>query len=170
MADEREVSRGAKLISSKLWILIAVLALLVTGDLIARALSYFRGSRPAEASVSAQRAGQGQNAKDHKIDVKSTLPLEPFVVNLADKDEVRYVKATFHLGLEEKSPEAAKDPVSVAAMRDTIISILSSKTSAQIMTTDGKEKLRQEIRTHLNAIAPAMKIQEIFIVEFVVQL
>ena len=167
MADEREASGGMKLIGSKLWILITVLALLVAGDLVSRTLSYFRGSRSTETGISAQHSATG---KSKKTDVKSTLPLEPFVVNLADKDEVRYVKATFHLGLEEKSSEAAKDPVSIAAMRDRIISILSAKTSAQIMTTDGKEKLRQEIRAHLNAIAPAMKIQEIFIVEFVIQL
>ncbi len=165
MADEPEVGGVKKLIGSKLWILVAVLALLVAGDLTSRALSYFRDS------TSAQRAASGNSvAKSRKAEVKSTLPLEPFVVNLADKEEVRYVKATFQLGLEEKSSEAVKDPVSIAAMRDSIISILSAKTSAQIMTTEGKEKLRQEIRARLTAIAPAMKIQEIFIVEFVVQL
>jgi flagellar FliL protein len=55
-------------------------------------------------------------------------------------------------------------------MRDTIISLLSSQTSAQILSPEGKNKLREEIRDRINAVAPKAKVQEVFIVEFIVQL
>jgi flagellar FliL protein len=172
MADEPQENTQAKSKGNKLWIAIALLSFLVAGDLAFRALGYFKGKPPAEPGAPAgPEVTQGSAAAPGKKgEVKSTLPLEPFLVNLADKDEIRFAKATFQLGLGEKSGEEARDPVSMAGMRDTIISILSSKTSDQILTIEGKDKLREEIRERLNRIAPKMKIQEIFIVDFVVQL
>ncbi|HYK88140.1 MAG TPA: flagellar basal body-associated FliL family protein [Acidobacteriota bacterium] len=171
MADEPIQNEAAKPKGSKLWILIAALIVLVTGDLAIRSLGYFKGSPRVESGGAVPSTPKTQSPLPaRKGEVKSTMPLDPFLVNLADKEEIRFLKATFHLGLEEKSGEESKDPVSVAAMRDTIISILSSKTSDQILTNDGKDKLREEIRERLCSIAPKMKIQEVFIVEFVVQL
>jgi flagellar FliL protein len=172
MVDEPQESTEGKSKKGKLWILIALLSLVVAGDLALRALGYFKEKRSPETGIATESevAKGSVPSSQSRSEVKSTLPLEPFLVNLADKDEIRFVKATFHLGLEEKSGEGAKDPVSMAAMRDTIISILSSKTSDQILTIEGKDKLREEIRKRLNDIAPKMRIQEIFIVDFVVQL
>jgi len=174
MADEPEENIDEKPKSSKLWILIAVLIFLVTGDLTFRAFSYISGNQPAAASAPGQPGGKekatASSAKPKKAEVKSTLTLEPFLVNLADKEEVRFVKATFHLGLEDTADEIAKNPVLLAAMRDAIISILTSKTSAQILTPEGKDRLRQEIRDRVNEIAPKARVQDVFIVDFVVQL
>jgi flagellar protein FliL len=103
-----------------------------------------------------------------KEEVKDTLALEPFLVNLADKDESRFVKTTFQLGLAEKMKEDSKS--SVPAMRDSIITLLSSKTADQILTPQGKDKLREEIRTRVNAVSPKTKVLEVYIVDFVVQL
>jgi flagellar basal body-associated protein FliL len=55
-------------------------------------------------------------------------------------------------------------------MRDSIISLLSSKTAGQILTPEGKDKLREEIRLRVGAISPGIKILEVYIVDFVVQL
>lgn len=171
MADEPKENEAAKAKGSKLWILIVILGLIVTGDLAIRALGYFKSNRNTESNSTAQKEdGNPRSTAERKGEVKSTLPLEPFLVNLADKEDVRFLKATLQLGLAEKAGEETKDPVSIAAMRDAIISILSSKSSDQILTPEGKDKLREEIRGRLATIAPKMKIQEIFIVEFVIQL
>ena len=174
MADEPDETVDKKPKNSKLWILIAVLIFLVTGDLTFRALSYIKGNRQSNGSAPEQAGGKDKAAapaaKPKKSEVKSTLSLEPFLVNLADKEDVRFVKATFYLGLEDSSSEAAKNPASLAAMRDAIISILTSKTSAQIMTPEGKDKLRYEIRDRVNEVAPKAQVQDVFIVDFVVQL
>jgi len=98
------------------------------------------------------------------------LSLEPFLVNLADADEPRFVKTTFQLGLAEELKEENKSSPSVPAMRDSIITLLSSKTAEQILTSQGKDKLREEIRARINAISPKMKVLEVYIVDFVVQL
>ena len=173
MADDLEEGTE-KSKSSKFRIVIAALVLIVAGELAFRAYNHFTAGRSTADAASGQPEAKGNAAasatKAKKTEVKSTLILEPFLVNLVDKDDVRFLKVTFHLGLEEASGEASKNPVALAEMRDTIISILSSKTSAEILTPEGKNKLRGEIRDRVNAVAPKTKVQEVFIVEFVVQL
>jgi flagellar FliL protein len=148
--------------SGKRWILIAGIALVVLGGLAFGAFSYFRGSGSSGSGDEIHAAG--------KELAKATMALEPFLVNLADTEESRFVKTTFQLGLAEELKEEGKDPIATAAMRDSIITLLSSKTSEQILTSEGKEKLRGEIRTRVNAIAPELKVLEVYIVDFVVQL
>jgi flagellar basal body-associated protein FliL len=80
------------------------------------------------------------------------------------------VKTTFQLGLAEVPKEEGKDPVTIAAIRDSIISLLSSKKAEQVLTPEGKETLRQEIRSRVNALSPKTKVLEVYIVDFVVQL
>jgi flagellar FliL protein len=110
-------------------------------------------------------------AKASKLEqIKATLPLEPFLVNLADTDASRFVKTTFQLGLAEELRGEADSSVSIPAIRDSIITLLSSKTAEQILTSQGKDKLRDEIRSRINALSPNIKVVEVFIVDFVVQL
>jgi len=173
MADEPEVGGEEKSKGSKLWILIAVLIFLVTGDLTFRAVSFFKGRQPAAAGVPEQAVGKdkaGAPTSNKKAEIKSTLSLDPFLVNLADKDEVRFVKATFQLGLTEEVGESTNRAPLSAAIRDAIITILTSKTAAQMLTPEGKDKLREEIRDRVNEAAPKMSVGEVYIVDFVVQL
>jgi flagellar FliL protein len=159
----------------RLWILLAALAVAVAGGLGLRAWKYSPGSETASAdSHGGQKeaaAHQGTNA-DRMPAAKSTLSLDPFLVNLADTDGVRFVKVTFQLGLAEEDEAATKNPVVIAATRDAIISLLSTKTSDQILTVEGKDKLRREVRERVNAFfaGSKAKVQDVYIVEFVVQL
>ncbi len=102
--------------------------------------------------------------------VKATLVLEPFLVNLADKQEVRFLKTSFQLGLAEELKEEANNAVIIAAMRDSIISLLSAKTADEILSPQGKDKLREEVRIRIRSVAPSIKVLEVYIVDFVVQL
>lgn len=152
--------------SGKRWILIgAAVLVLMAGGVAFWAIPHFRGTGKASADTTA-----AHTEKSKMEQVKATLALEPFIVNLADRDESRFVKGTFQLGLAEELSGKEKSTVAIAAMRDSIISLLSSKTSEQILTPQGKDKLRQEIRARVNAVSPQMKVLEVFIVDFVVQL
>jgi len=171
MAEKLDETPQEKPRAGKIWVLlVAVLILVVAGDITLRAVTYFRttGSRGSAAGRATTADAAGEKSK--KLEVKSTLSLDTFLVNLADKEDVRFVKAQFQLGMTEENEELAKNPVVLAATRDTIISLLSSKTSDQIMTPQGKDKLREEIRNRVNAILPKGKVSEVFIVDFVVQL
>ena len=152
--------------SGKRWILIGAAAfVLFAGGAAFWAVPHFKGTGKASADAKA-----GHSEKPAIEQVKGTLALEPFLVNLADTEEIRFVKSTFQLGLAEELSEKEKDTVAIAAMRDSIITLLSSKTADQILTPQGKDKLREEILTRVNSVAPQMKAVEVYIVDFVVQL
>jgi flagellar protein FliL len=152
--------------SGKRWILMGIAALvLIAGGAAFWAIPHFKATGKASADAKAERT-----EKSPVELVKATLALEPFLVNLADTDESRFVKGSFQLGLAEELGEKEKDPVAIAAMRDSIITLLSSKTADQILTPQGKDKLRDEIRTRINSVSPQIKVLEVFIVDFVVQL
>jgi flagellar FliL protein len=163
MAENLETAAPKKRKFGIKWILIAVSIVVLVGGGTFLYFRLLRGGRTAEASAP---------KKPSKIEVKSTLSLEPFLVNLADKDEVRFVKATFRLGLagEKEGEELGKNAVFTAAVRDAVISLLTSKTSEQILTSAGKDALRHEILAKVNALMPKGKAEEVYIVDFVVQL
>jgi flagellar protein FliL len=148
--------------SRKLWIMVGILVVVAAvGSAAFLAYPHFGGSR----NVPKEKSGQeSRNAR-----VKAILPLDSFLVNLADAENICFVKATFQLGLEEEWTEESKNSVAIASMRDSIISLLSSKTAQQIMTSQGKDKLREEIRSRMNGVSPK-KVIEVYIVDFVVQL
>jgi len=145
--------------SRKPWILIGSLILVLVGGTAFMMLPYTKGARTAL---------WGPTHK--KEEVKATLALEPFLVNLADIDDVRFVKATFQLGLTKEPDEEFKGGAAMAAIRDSVISLLTSKRSEQILTPEGKDALRNEIRSRVNSVSPETKVLEVYIVDFVVQL
>ena len=110
------------------------------------------------------------NRSEGQGPVKATLALDPFLVNLADTGEVRFVKTAFQLGFAEEPDDKVINSVAMAAIRDSIISLLSSKKAEQILTPEGKLELRQEIRSRVNTLLPGTKVLEVYIVDFVVQL
>ena len=141
-----------------LWLILsAAIVLLGGGGFLAR--KYFLGASPEKAVAGVH-------------EVKSVMNLEAFLVNLADMESTRFLKVTFRLGLDDakSGEEYTSDPVILAATRDKIISLLSTKTAEEILTLEGKERLRKEIREQVNSILPKGKIVEVFIMDFVVQL
>lgn len=118
--------------------------------------------------------GNGGNAESARLAdrVRSTMNLDSFLVNLADPDATRFIKVTFRLGLNENSlGEALRDdPVTLAATRDAIISILGTRTSDELLSAEGKEKLKRDIREAVGKVLPRGKIIEVYIMDFVVQL
>jgi flagellar FliL protein len=153
--------------SRKPWILIigSIVFVLIASGLAIWAYPYFMGNKDSHPAAKEEKAPELKHEQ-----VKAILALEPFLVNLADTEDVRFVKATFKLGLEEDPGESGGSDVTVAAMRDSIISLLSTKTAEQILTPQGKDKLREEIRSRIGALAPNIKVLEVYIVDFVVQL
>jgi flagellar FliL protein len=164
VAPEKKKSKLILIIGGAL-----VLALVGGGGLFA--LKYFKKSDPAKTAKHSS-ASEKDKDKKGKEEILSTLNLESFLVNLADKDESRYVKASFKLGLggEKEAEELGKNSVFLAATRDAIISILTSKTSEELLTAEGKDALRKEILTKVNVLMAKGKVQEVYIVDFVVQL
>ncbi|MCA0244465.1 MAG: flagellar basal body-associated FliL family protein [Proteobacteria bacterium] len=72
-------------------------------------------------------------------------PLEPFTVNLADKEVERYAQVQVTLELDDaKTADDVKN--FMPAIRNNILMVLAHKTSAQLLSAEGKTKLAGEIQ------------------------
>jgi flagellar protein FliL len=159
VAETPEVEKKSKL---GLWLIIGAAILLLGGvGFVTR--TYLGGAKGKKV----EPESTGPSAK-----VKSILNLDAFLVNLADADAARFVKVTFRLGLDEAKlgEEYASNQVVLAATRDKIISLLSTKTSEDMLSAEGKDRLRKEIMIQVNPVLPKGRIVEVFIMDFVVQL
>ena len=72
------------------------------------------------------------------------LPLDMFVVNLADKDADRYAQVGIVLELENPA-FADQMRAYMPAVRNAILMILAHKTSRELLEREGKEQLAAEI-------------------------
>ncbi len=83
--------------------------------------------------------------KDAKASPPAFVPLDPFIVNLTDRDADRY--AQIGLNLQVDDPKVADEmKVYMPAIRNSILLILSHKSSEELLSPEGKETLAEEIR------------------------
>ncbi|MBV9890080.1 MAG: flagellar basal body-associated FliL family protein, partial [Rhizobacter sp.] len=92
-------------------------------------------------------AAGGEHAAAPQIDPKNVptyLPLDPFVVNLADREADRYaqVGVTFEV---ESNAAGEQIKAYMPAIRNAILLVLANKTAKELMYREGKELLAQEI-------------------------
>jgi flagellar FliL protein len=94
-------------------------------------------------------------------------PLEPFIVNIYDGQELRYLKVKVEMELAN----ATKGDLDarLAPMRDAILVLLSSKTLQDIQDLQGKNQLKEEILVAVNKIITPAKIAKVYFTDFVVQ-
>jgi flagellar FliL protein len=102
-------------------------------------------------------------------EVKQVVELQPFIVNLADDSEPRYLRMTVSLGLAE-SGESKPDPLFTTKVRNAMLTVLTSKKSDEILTVEGKATLRKELLRAARAAVSEPEVQAIYITDFIVQL
>lgn len=100
--------------------------------------------------------------------IGSTLHLETFVLNLADADQRSYLRVGIDLGLN-REPKRAEEPAPVAAVRDTILSVLAEAKVDALMTAEGKAKLKENLLHDLRQRFPELGVEEVYFTEFLIQ-
>lgn len=141
-----------------LLILVALLAGLAGGGFVAY-----------DTWVNTRAASKGSPAlPPPKVTLGPVYPLEPFLVNLADVGRPRFFKVVVQLELDSSAAFPELD-VLQPKVRDSLLTLLSSKGSADLATVADKERLRNEIIHRLNAFLSAGRVQEVYFTEFVVQ-
>ena len=98
----------------------------------------------------------------------AVLHLDPFVVNLADSEDNRFLRVGIDLALET-GPSPKKGGSYSAPVRDCIIFVLSSWRSDTLLAPDGKQKLKDEILHSLQDRIPELRVKEVYFTEFLVQ-
>lgn len=150
--------------STKKMIIIVSIAVVVSTSLIAGVLVYVMGSHRGVAEAGTH-AKEGHEKKAAPV----VYPLEPFVVNIRDGQDIRYLK--LKVELETTSGPEAKgelDPF-LPPMRDAVLALLSTKTLQDIQDLPGKTRLKEEILASLSKIAPSGKISRVYFTDFMVQ-
>lgn len=135
--------------------------------------SMFKKIAPATTSEETEEGAAGEEAAPEERGV--IVDLGDFTMNLSDADSRRYLKVSVALELTKKPEDdapakkagghgghgegaAAASPLEEEmaqfkpAIRDAIISALSSKTSSELSTTAGKELAKDEIIDSVDSI------------------
>lgn len=127
-------------------------------------------SEPAE-EPKGEKSGALSNAIPDDEGVKKVIELPPFIVNLADTEQARYLRMTVNLGVGGEGGEKEKpDQVFMTRVRNALLAVLSEKTSEEILTVEGKAKLRKELLNAAQAASEEPEVMAIYITDFIVQL
>lgn len=138
------VAGGSKKKKLMLLGVVVLLALLVAG---AGALLYLKNKA---AHAAAEGADDDVATAAHKSDKADPahpptfLPLDPFVVNLADKDADRYAQIGIILEVDS-ALFADQMKAYMPAIRNAILMILAHKNSRELLERSGKQQLADEI-------------------------
>jgi len=106
--------------------------------------------------------------KEAPESVGEMFTLEPFVVNLSDPKGKRYLKVSIAIELENAQiiERAEKNK---PKMRDMVIMLLTSLSFEEVMTPEGKIRVRDELFERFNLILRPDRVKNIYFTEFVVQ-
>jgi len=133
----------------KLVMMVAVGALVLGGGGVG-GLMFMKKQKEA-AAAAAEEGDDAPAAKapakkhDDKKEKPVFVPMDPFVVNLADHESDRY--AQIGITLEVADEHAAEDIKNyLPAIRNNILLLLAHKSSADLAGGDGKELLAKQIR------------------------
>jgi len=100
----------------------------------------------AEAADAADGDGAAATAPVHEVrkTPPAFLPMDNFVVNLADHDSERFAQIGVTLELDDAK---YADPLKayMPAIRNGVLMVIAHKTSQELLTRAGKEKLAMEI-------------------------
>jgi flagellar FliL protein len=124
---------------------------------------------PGLISKGSAEKGQGEGAGESTKGAHGHVyTMDPFLVNLADPDQGRYLKVKIDIESTEKKPNEEYQQ-RLSQLRDNILTVLSGKRYQDIFDSEGKRKLKEEIISRLNPLVSHFKVKTIYFTEFVVQ-
>jgi len=132
-------------------LIIIIAAVLLLAMLGGGAAVYMKKKAAAAAAAAAEEgdeeassAAPAEKAHSDRKGPPTFVPLEPFVVNLADRETDRFAQVGVTLEVDDaKFAEEMK--AYMPAIRSGILMVLAHKTSAQLLSPEGKVALAREI-------------------------
>lgn len=177
MADEQEKIESGGGSKKKLFIIIGAAAAVVIAAVVA--VLVLGGGKKEEGKEGAhgeakkeekkaEGGGHGGGAAGTGGGAANIHAMDPFIVNIYDGQELRYlkVKVEFELAAPEAKAELEGRQ---AQLKDAILILLTTKTLQDIQDLNGKNQLRDEILAAANKIIPPGKIAKVYFTDFVVQ-
>ncbi|MCL4490676.1 MAG: flagellar basal body-associated FliL family protein [Nitrospirae bacterium] len=157
LGGEEELQEPKKKRSKNMLLIIIIAAAVVVGGAGA---FYFLTKSGGDKSHKAK----GEAKKEDGV----MFALDPFVVNLSDQSGNRFLKVSLQLELAGPAVmEGAK--AKTPQIRDSIITLLTSKTSDALISPEGKLQLKDEINITANQILGNNSVKNVYLTEFVMQ-
>lgn len=133
------------------------------------------GEESKEEGEESEGSHEEDSAHIDDSEVKQIIELQPFIVNLADKDEARYLRLTVNVGVGEseggEGGEKGKvDPLFTTRVRNAMLAVLTTKTSDEVLSAEGKNTLRKELLKATRKASEEPQVHAIYITDFIVQL
>jgi flagellar protein FliL len=164
MAEQKDATEQ-KPSSKKKMIIIA--CIILTAVAVGAAVFFFMHGK-GESEEGVEGEGEKQHEASSAKKVHAIFSMDPLIVNIHDGEELRYLKVKLDFEINGPEAKAEIDPF-LAPMQDAILVLLSGKQMAEITTTEGKNKLKEEIMATVVKIVPPKKITRVYFTDFVVQ-
>jgi flagellar FliL protein len=110
--------------------------------------------------------GRGEEGK--KEGPSNIVPLDPIIVNLIGDDGRRLMKLTMQLAMATTAG-ATEAQGKMPQIKDSVITLLSSRTAEELLTPDGKARLKEQVMTRVNSLLTGGAVKNVFFVEFIIQ-
>lgn len=130
--------------------------------------------KPQAEAVGAKASGHGA-AEERSggeygavAEASAIADLDPFIVNLADSPEIRYLKVTMKVEADNAGT-VEQIKARTPQIRDAILVLLTSLDSATARSPQGKHKLRDDITERINGLLPKKSVKSTYFTEFVIQ-
>jgi flagellar FliL protein len=116
------------------------------------------------------RAAPAAEAAAHEPAGSAMVPLQPFVVNLADREAPRFLRVTLCLVIDEEADAARieKDPIVLARARSAILELLATQSAGTVTTPEGKDELKRAVAER-SALVLKVDVRDVLFTDFVVQ-
>jgi flagellar protein FliL len=152
----------------KKYILFAAAFLLLAGGGFVGVARFAPGLLPGQLDLFGMKADSKPKEKLVHEAHGHIYAMEAQVVNLADRDQQRYLKVKIEMESSEAKPneEFAKR---APQLKDLSLAVLSSKTYRDLHDAEGKTKLKEELLGKINGQLNAFKINHLYFTEFVIQ-
>lgn len=159
-----------------LFIIIGLVAVLLLGGGIGAYFFFFAKPHDDQLDVETAQAHKTEKkaaaskSKDKKHEEEKPgvmLPMDAFVVNLADPQAKHYIKVTITLELKDEKAKAEAEHV-MPRLKNDIIMLLSSKTMEDVIPLEGKTRLRDEVAARAQAVL-GDNLKDVYFVQLVIQ-
>lgn len=154
-------------VSKKMLFIIGGAALAVVIVVVAVLFSG-KGGKAAKPELAEAEKSEKKGEGGAKVAVAGVYPMDPFIVNIYDGQELRYLKVKVEF---EIAGPTAKEELDLrqASLRDAILILLTTKTLQDIQDLQGKNQLREEILAAVTKIVAAGRVSKVYFTDFVVQ-
>ena len=182
MANENETSTSAKGSESNKYLIISLVSTVLLCVVFAAVnylvVDNLVSSKLDKINVSQEELDQEEGEED-EIQHGIVVDLGDFILNLCDENQKKYLKVNVAIEVSQKDTDFPKEPVAAKgghghgeapaaanpmdaiqaemnqykpAIRDAVITNLSSKTSVELSSAAGKELAKEQISNDINSI------------------